>query len=226
MVILEADKVTRSFVIGNMPSLALPQFSLAVLTGEFLVITGPSGSGKSTLLNLLSSLDKPSSGDVRYRGKSLSSMSQYEVARLRNLSFGFIFQAPHLLADRTVIENIGLPFHYGHQYSPKAIRMRCLELLEYVGMAGMAARYPDTLSGGEMQRVVFARALAVRPEIIFADEPTGSLDTDNSRKILELLRDQTLKNCSVIMATHDAEGISYATRVVRLEKLQTQNRAM
>lgn len=222
MVILEADKVWRSFAIGTTASLALPVHSLSVAAGEFLVITGPSGSGKSTLLNILSSLDRPTSGEVRYRGRGLAAMSRQEVAALRNLRFGFIFQTPHLLADRTVIENVMLPFQYGDPRPPKEVRTRCSELLEYIGLAEMAGRYPDTLSGGEMQRVVFARALARRPEVIFADEPTGSLDADNSRKILDLLKIQTAQGCSVIMATHDVEGISYGTRIVRLEKIQAQ----
>ena len=218
MPILEADKVTRSFLVGKKPSLALAEYSLSVYQGEFLVLTGPSGSGKSTLLNLLSGLDRPSAGEVRYRGRNLAALRQQEIAQLRNVCFGYIFQTPHLLPDRTVIENVELPFHYGRPTS--CSRERCRELLLYVGMAEMAMRYPDTLSGGEMQRVVFARALARKPEIIFADEPTGSLDADNSNKILKLLKEQTENNCAVIMATHDAEGISFATRVVRLHKLQ------
>ena len=224
MVILEACKIRRSFIIGNTPSLALAEQSLAVQEGEFLVLTGPSGSGKSTLLNLLSGLDKPSHGEVRYRGQSLATMSQEEIARLRNLSFGFIFQTPHLLPDRTVVENVQLPFHYGPSELQSTIEEKCLKLLAYVGMADLASRYPDTLSGGEMQRVVFARALARRPEIIFADEPTGSLDAGNSKRILELLKEQTEKGRSVIMATHDADGIAYGTRVIRLEKIQTGGR--
>jgi len=220
MLLLEADRVTRSFSIGDTLSLALSEQSLTLCQGEFLVLTGPSGSGKSTLLNLLSGLDKPSQGEVCYRGRSLAMMQPQERARLRNVCFGFIFQTPHLLPDRTVIENVELPFHYSQYSSASAIKERCLNLLEYVGMADMALRYPDTLSGGEMQRVVFARALACQPEIIFADEPTGSLDADNSRKILELLKEQTANNCSVIMATHDAEGIAYASRVVHLQKRQ------
>ena len=147
-------------------------------------------------------------------------MTQQEIAKLRNGSFGFIFQTPHLLPDRTVVENVELPFHYGSPRPSSEIRKRCLLLLEYVGLAALASRYPDTLSGGEMQRVVFARALACKPEVIFADEPTGSLDAVNSCKILELLKEQTANRCSVIMATHDPDGISYGTRVVRLEKLQ------
>lgn len=220
MVLLEASRISRSFVVGTTPCPALAEQSLSVSSGEFLVLTGPSGSGKSTLLNLLSSLDKPSQGEISYRGRSLTTMSGQELARLRNSSFGFIFQTPHLLPDRTVVENVELPFHYGPPQPAAAIERRCLELLAYVGMARLASRYPDTLSGGEMQRVVFARALACRPEIIFADEPTGSLDADNSCNILELLKEQTANGCSVIMATHDPDGISYGSRVVRLEKLQ------
>ncbi len=220
MLLLEAERINRSFIIGTTLSPALAEQSLAVAAGEFLVLTGPSGSGKSTLLNLLSSLDTPSHGEVRYRGRSLAAMSGQELARLRNGSFGFIFQTPHLLPDRTVVENVQLPFHFGHRQAAAAMRRRCLELLDYVGMADLASRYPDTLSGGEMQRVVFARALACRPEIIFADEPTGSLDADNSRKILALLKEQTATGCSVIMATHDPEGIAFGSRVIRLEKLQ------
>ncbi|MBU1566504.1 MAG: ABC transporter ATP-binding protein [Proteobacteria bacterium] len=211
--------MSRSFRIGDQSSLALSEHTLSVQAGEFLVLTGPSGSGKSTLLNVLSGLDRPSLGEVRYRGRSLADMTQQEIARLRNSSFGFIFQTPHLLPDRTVIENVELPFHYGCPRSFSEIRRRCLQLLEYVGMAPLTSRYPDTLSGGEMQRVVFARALACNPEVIFADEPTGSLDAENSCKILELLKKQTANNCSVIMATHDPGGIFYGTRVVRLEKL-------
>ncbi len=218
MVLLEAIGISRSFVIGNTFNLALLEQSFAVAPGEFLVLTGPSGSGKSTLLNLLSSLDKPSQGEVRYRGRSLAAMSRSEIAVLRNTRFGFIFQTPHLLPDRTVIENVRLPFHYGEPRPSAEIAARCFDLLAYVGMADLASRYPDTLSGGEMQRVVFARALACRPEVIFADEPTGSLDADNSSRILKLLQQQTEEGRAVIMATHDAEGISYGTRILRLIK--------
>jgi ABC-type lipoprotein export system ATPase subunit len=219
MLLLEADKVRRSFVIGTTSCLALAEQSLAVAAGEFLVLTGPSGSGKSTLLNLLSSLDRPSGGEVRYRGQNLAAMTRSEIAGLRNSSFGFIFQTPHLLPDRTVMENVELPFHYGPPRTKATVKERCLELLSYVGLAELAWRYPATLSGGEMQRVVFARALAGRPEIIFADEPTGSLDAENSSRILQLLKEQTAQGRAVVMATHDAEGIAYGTRVVRLEKL-------
>ena len=145
-------------------------------------------------------------------------MADGQVALLRNSAFGFIFQTPHLLVDRTVAENISLPFHYGEQANKNDMDSRCRELLSYIGMADLADRYPDTLSGGEMQRVVFARALVRRPTLIFADEPTGSLDADNSEKIMKLLQEQTRQGCTVVMVSHDPEAVRYGSRVLRLEK--------
>lgn len=218
MALLEADRVSRFFPAGKGRSLALPEVSVAVEPGEFLVIAGPSGAGKSTLLNLLGGLDRPSRGEVRYGGRSLAAMAEAQVALLRSSSFGFIFQTPHLLADRTVAENISLPFHYGRPAGKKEVEDRCRDLLAYIGMIELADRYPDTLSGGEMQRVVFARALARRPTLIFADEPTGSLDADNSEKILSLLQEQTRQGCSVVMVSHDPDAVRYGSRVLRLAK--------
>ncbi|EKD35506.1 MAG: hypothetical protein ACD_75C01882G0002 [uncultured bacterium] len=221
MALLEADKVARFFLSGNNSSPALQEVSLTVQPGEFLVITGPSGSGKSTLLNLLGGLDRPSRGEVRYKGQSLAAMSEGQVALLRNISFGFIFQTPHLLVDRTVAENVTLPFHYGKPITPGEMQRRCQELLRYVDMADMAGRYPDTLSGGEMQRVVFARALVRKPPLIFADEPTGSLDAGNSERIMKLLQEQTRQGCTVVMVSHDPEAVQYGSRVIRLEKIHS-----
>ena len=221
LALLEAERVNRFFLAGKNRSLALQEVSLAVYPGEFVVITGPSGAGKSTLLNLLGGLDRPSQGEVRYKGQSLATMNESQIALLRNISFGFIFQTPHLLSDRTVAENICLPFHYGKQIAQAEIKNRCQELLAYVGMADMADRYPDTLSGGEMQRVVFARALVRKPPLIFADEPTGSLDTDNSERILVLLKEQTQRGCTVVMVSHDQDAVQYGSRVIRLDKIHS-----
>lgn len=219
--LLEADKVARFFLSGKNSSPALQEVSLAVQPGEFLVITGPSGSGKSTLLNLLGGLDRPSRGEVRYKGQSLAAMNESQVALLRNISFGFIFQTPHLLVDRTVAENVTLPFHYGKPITQGEIQHRCQELLRAIDMADMADRYPDTLSGGEMQRVVFARALVRKPALIFADEPTGSLDAGNSERIMILLQEQTRQGCTVVMVSHDPEAVQYGSRVIRLEKIHS-----
>lgn len=216
--LLAAQDVSRSFAIGERRITALSPVSLTVAGGDFLVVTGPSGSGKSTLLNLLSGFDRPSTGEVRFHGRVLARMSDKEAAGLRNHSFGFIYQTPHLLPDQTILENVALPFHYGAWIEPGLARRRCSELLDYVGIADLADRYPSTLSGGEMQRAVFARALTREPEIIFADEPTGSLDGRNSEKLLELLRSQTRAGRTVVMVTHDAEAIRYGTSQLVLAK--------
>lgn len=222
--LLEAENICRFFTAGRANILALSPFSLQVHSGEFLTITGPSGAGKSTLLNLLSGLDRPSEGTVRFHGTSISSLSDGEVALFRNSHFGFIFQTPHLLPNKTVFENVALPFQYGKTFPATEIRLRCQELLEYVGLEGAASRYPNTLSGGEMQRVVFARALARKPKVIFADEPTGSLDGHNAKRILSLLEAQAAEGCTVIMVSHDKEAICFGTRMIALEKIQSAER--
>ena len=216
--LLEASHVDRFFQIGSQSVQALARISVSVNTAEFLVITGPSGSGKSTLLNLLSGLDRPSNGDVFFKGESFSQMNGQRLTALRNASFGFIFQTPHLLPDKTVLENTLLPFSYGHYMEPSAARTKCLNLLDYIGMEHLADRYPNTLSGGEMQRVVFARALSREPDIIFADEPTGSLDGKSSRLILELLQEQVKIGRTVIMVSHDTEAIEYGSVTLSLNK--------
>lgn len=219
VLLLEARDIERSFLIDRKKNMALQPMSLAVAMAEFLVITGKSGSGKSTLLNLLSGLDKPSQGEVMFEGGSLASMKEREIAHLRNDCFGFIFQIPHLIPEKTILENVALPFHYGQRITADKVKKRCTELLEYVGLNDLKHRYPNTLSGGEMQRVVFARALARNPKVIFADEPTGSLDAGNSKRILQLLKEQVERGYSVVMATHDVDAVKCGTRVVKLDKM-------
>jgi putative ABC transport system ATP-binding protein len=135
-----------------------------------------------------------------------------------------MYQSPHLLSDKTVLENVMLPFHYGEWLEMRQVREKCRRLLEYVDLLDLADRYPGTLSGGEMQRVVFARALAREPEIIFADEPTGSLDGANSEKLLDMLQQQTVAGRTVIMVTHDADAIGYGSKFLSLSKCRTSLR--
>lgn len=222
MALIEAIDISRSYGSNGRRMVALPPCSIAADSGEMVVITGPSGSGKSTLLQLLSGLDRPDSGDIRCQGRSLLQMGEQELARLRNDTFGFIFQTPHLLFDRTVQENVSLPFAYGTVVSPKQIAARCEELLTYVGLAPMRDRYPNTLSGGEMQRLVFARALVRQPQVIFADEPTGSLDDDNSRRIIDLLLDQVAGGAAVVLVTHDPAVAARGSRLITLAKYRQQ----
>jgi putative ABC transport system ATP-binding protein len=222
--LLEANNISRTFTSGGGKYLALTPVSISISSGDFLVITGPSGAGKSTLLNLLSTLDTPTTGEVFFRGRSLFSKTQADIAVLRNNSFGFIFQTPHLLQDKTVSENIALPFHYGAQHPQHVIDLRCQELLEYIGLVEMADRLPATLSGGEMQRVVFARALVRKPHIIFADEPTGSLDATNSIHLITLLKKQAEQGRAVIMVSHDPLSEKFASRILRMEKANAEDK--
>ena len=216
--LLEACDIERHFRIGTRKIVALDRISAAVNHGEFLVITGPSGSGKSTLLNILSGLDTPSLGEVSFKGRPLSLMEPQQRADLRNESFGFIFQTPHLLFDKTVLENTLLPFSYGSPIDRETAVSRGLELLTHVGLEHLAHRYPNTLSGGEMQRIVFARALCREPDVIFADEPTGNLDGTNSGKLLQLLEEQAGKGRTVIMVTHDPEAAARGSSSLHLSK--------
>ena len=196
----------------------MAEVSLEVQGGEFLVVTGPSGSGKSTLLNILGGLDQPTTGEVVYRDQSLSMLDEPALARLRNDTFGFVFQTPHTLPDKSVLENILLPFQYGTQMPDREKYEHADALLAYVGLTDLAARYPNTLSVGELQRVVFARALVRDPEIILADEPTGSLDAENSKRLLDLLDDQAQKGRTIIMVTHDERAMAIGTRQLRVDK--------
>lgn len=218
MIVLEARRVSRFFATGGRRLPALAPVSVSLEAGTFLVVTGPSGSGKSTFLNLLSGLDQPSQGEVLYRGEPLHAFTGVELARFRNQRFGFVFQTPHVLTNKTVLENVALPANYGPPEDRETVHARCRALLEYVGLGGMEAREPNTLSGGELQRVVTARALLHDPEILFADEPTGNLDADNARRILELLRDQAAAGRVVVMVTHERDAVRYGNRELRLEK--------
>jgi len=219
--IITAENISREYAIGGRRVRALEPVDVEVAAGQFWVVTGPSGSGKTTLLNLLSGFDQPTTGRVEFCGTSLASLPDFRVAQLRNDSFGFIHQTPHLMSHKTVLENVALPFLYGSWLGSKEVNRRCSAMLDYVGMQELEHRYPATLSGGEMQRVVFARALVRDPEVIFADEPTGSLDADNSGRILKMLRQQSELGRSVIMVTHDSDAVRYGS--YRISLLKSKN---
>jgi putative ABC transport system ATP-binding protein len=219
MALLLGNNLTRTYPVGSQLVTALATVSLKVNPGHFLVITGPSGAGKSTLLNLISGLEQPSSGEVLFKGLCLSTMNETKLANIRNTAFGFIFQIPHVLPHKTVCENVAMPFHYGQLTDPDHYKSQCLEHLEYVGLGKLKDRSPNTLSGGELQRLVFARALVRDPQIIFADEPTGSLDAANSKIILDLLKEQANRGRAVVMVTHEKEAMAYGSDILKLNKI-------
>jgi putative ABC transport system ATP-binding protein len=190
--------------------------SLAVARGQFLAVMGRSGSGKSTLLRLMGGLEAADEGVVRVDGTDLTALTETERARRRRHGLGFVFQSFNLIPTLTVAENVELPLAL-NDVAPSDIRRRSRELLEELGLAGCAERFPEDISGGEQQRAAIARAVIHEPKLVLADEPTGNLDQDTAKHVLELLeRTCRERNATLIVATHSAELAAHAERVVRI----------
>ncbi len=191
---------------------ALRGISIEVDAGDTVAVMGPSGCGKSTLLHLIGAMDRPTSGDVRLDGRSIGDLSDTELAELRRRDLGFVFQFFNLLPSLTVRENVALPLVLERR-ERRLVHARTEELLERVGLARRAEHYPAELSGGEMQRVAIARAVAGEPRLVLADEPTGSLDSENGRDVMHLLTDLNRDlGVTLIVATHDADVARFAKR--------------
>jgi lipoprotein-releasing system ATP-binding protein len=195
---------------------------LEVQAGEFVCVVGASGSGKSTMLHLLGTLDRPDKGEIHLEGERIDNLPSENRDRLRNQTFGFIFQFYHLLPELNTLENVLVPHMIAHSLwswigQRRTLRHRGEELLERVGLSHRLRHRPRELSGGEMQRAAIARALVNRPRILLADEPTGNLDADNGLEIIRLLRDLNhTENLTIIMVTHNLDLVAGTDRVVRL----------
>lgn len=195
----------------------LNNINLTFYEGEFTAIIGQSGSGKSTLLNIIGSLDKPTSGDILFRGDNISHFTNNDMANFRNKSIGFIFQFHFLLPEFTVLENVLMPTWIKYGYDTEKDKERALELLEYVGLKDFINRNSNNLSGGQQQRVAIARALTNNSDIILADEPTGNLDSESSKQIYKLLREINLKfKTTFIIVTHDLRISDMCDRVIEI----------
>ena len=216
MEVTRIENVTRVFKTGKLETQALRGVSLSIESGEFTALVGPSGSGKTTLLQLIGCLDLPTSGQVFINGKEVSQLKRNQRADMRRGTIGFIFQFFALIPTLTAYENIEMPLLLnGHSASER--RARVMQLLESVGLADRAPYRPDQLSGGEQQRVAVARALATKPALILADEPTANLDTPNGAQVMEtMLRLNEETGVTFIFATHDPRVIKYARRVITL----------
>ncbi|WP_343346574.1 ABC transporter ATP-binding protein [Terrisporobacter petrolearius] len=192
----------------------LKDINLDVKEGEFLSVMGPSGAGKTTLLNILSTVDKPTSGNVYYENKDISKMNNKELSKFRRDNIGFIFQDYNLLDSMSVEDNIALPLVIGNEKQRK-IKEEVVRLAKFFGIEAHLKKYPYELSGGQKQRAAAARALITSPKIIFADEPTGALDSKSSSELLNCLKDMNEKfNVTVIMVTHDPFSASYSKKVI------------
>ncbi|MBK6795450.1 MAG: ABC transporter ATP-binding protein [Acidobacteria bacterium] len=218
MAILEARNVTREYRMSAETVRALSDVSVSIERGEFAAILGTSGSGKSTLLNLFGGLDRPTSGEILFDGKSLSPLTSLEMSRYRLNSVGMIFQNFNLIPTMTALENVALSLAFAGLGRHER-KSRALKLLESVGLAHRATHRPSELSGGEQQRVSIARAIANNPQVLLADEPSGNLDSSRAGEVMELLNEMRLKDGrTVILVTHDQELASrYATRILRLK---------
>ena len=210
--ILTALEVSRVFGSGDTAVTALSAINLTVEQGDFLAVTGRSGSGKTTLLNLLSGLDRPSTGTVHFHGDDLAGLRESDLVDMRRHKIGFVFQSFGLMPLLSAQENVELPLHIAGR-SWRERRQRANEALDAVGLGARARHRPFELSGGEQQRVSIARALVTQPEVVFADEPTGELDTATARSIAETLGDVAAsRRATVIVATHDLDLAAMAQR--------------
>jgi ABC-type lipoprotein export system ATPase subunit len=213
--VIELRNVFRSFDQDEARVDAVRGIDLTIERGQFVAVIGPSGSGKSTVLNLIGALDRPTEGDVLLDGRSLSKCSRTELARLRGLTIGFVFQAFNLVPGITAAENVALPAVLLRK-RPAEYRDDVARLLDLVGLLAKAERLPGQLSGGEQQRVAFARALVMDPPILLADEPTGNLDTKAGEAIVDLLEASHDAGRTIVLVTHDLRLASRAQRIVHL----------
>ncbi|MEA3559091.1 MAG: ABC transporter ATP-binding protein [Candidatus Thermoplasmatota archaeon] len=214
---IELKSIHKTYKMGETFVRALRNVGLRIGQGELVAVTGPSGSGKTTLMNMLGILDRPTKGTILINRKPVSELSEGNLSRIRLLNYGFVFQQFYLLPTLTAFENVYLPIKESRKYGSGG-KKRAFDLLGEVGMEDRANHLPSQLSGGEQQRVAIARALANDPPVILADEPTGELDTENSKMIIELLRrlnrdlDKTL-----VSITHDPEVARRAKRSIRMK---------
>ncbi len=214
--VIEVRDVRKYFIIGKEKVKALNGVNLDIMRGEFVVILGTSGSGKSTFLNVLAGLEKPTKGTVSILGEEISSFSERKLAKFRKKHIGFIFQSYNLMPNLTAMENVAMPLTF-RKVRPNKRNLEAAKLLKSVNLGTHIFHKPTQMSGGQQQRVGIARAFAGTPEIIFADEPTGNLDSKTSKTVLELMIGMARKNNqTIIMVTHDPDFANYGDKVVYL----------
>ena len=216
MSLIELKDVSKLYGFGDATSVALDEVNLAIEQGECVAVMGPSGSGKSTLMNVIGLLDRPTHGDYRLNTQKVSRLSANQRARYRRDRIGFIFQSFNLLPRLTALDNVALPLLYRGLSVGKRNR-KAWDMLERVGLGDRAYYHPRQLSGGQAQSVAIARALVNDPQLIIADEPTGNLDSNSSRLVMELLSEIHKTGNTVIFVTHNPELTRYATRVVYMQ---------
>lgn len=213
--VINLENVSKKYLMGETTVTALDNVSFCVKQGEFVCIMGPSGSGKSTCMNMIGCLDRPSTGKIYINGKETSKMTEKELAVLRNKTVGFVFQQYNLLSNLSVLENVMVPLRY--KKIPLSQRKDlAIEALNKMGLQERLNHLPSELSGGQKQRVAIARATVTKPKIILADEPTGALDQETGKKVMELFREINSRGTTVVIVTHDAKIGASIPRCIKL----------
>jgi ABC-type lipoprotein export system ATPase subunit len=217
MALIELRNITKTYFLGEMEVPVLKGISLDIEKGDYVALMGASGSGKSTLMNILGCLDRQTGGDYFFEGEELGRASGDHRARVRNQKIGFVFQSFNLLPRTSALENVIMPLAYtAGELSRKECRERGLAALERVGLSDRVGHYPSQLSGGQQQRVAIARALINHPPVLFADEPTGNLDSHTSVDVMKMFDELSEQGITVILVTHSMEIAEFARRVVRI----------
>ena len=212
---IKTRNLRRSYLTGTQSVDAIKGIDLDISKGEFISIMGPSGSGKTTLMNIIGCLDSPSSGEYYLNDKLVSELSDNELATIRNSEIGFVFQSFHLLARNSALDNIMLPLKYAGKDKVSALE-RSQEVLKQVGLSDRASHTPAELSGGQQQRVAIARALVNSPSIIFADEPTGNLDSKTGAEVMSLFKDLNANGQTIILITHEESIANQSNRIITI----------
>lgn len=215
--VVELKGINKFYKVGKDKLHVLKSINLNIQKGEFVMIMGKSGSGKTTLLNILGFLDKFDEGQYLFHEKDVTGLNENQRSIFRNTNIGFVFQQFNLISTLNIYQNVELPMVYNNKYSKEEKKNRIERNLEVVGLLDKMKQKPLQLSGGQQQRVAIARALVNEPEIIFADEPTGALDSDTGIEIMNLLKELNKQGKTIIMVTHDPDLTKYATKIVRLK---------
>lgn len=212
---IQIINIKKTYMAQNVKTSALHCINLEIKEGEFVAITGKSGCGKSTLLNILGGMDTPTGGEYLFNGVSANRLKAKSLAKFRNETIGYIFQGFNLISEINIVDNVSLPLGYAGM-SRKKRTQRSNEALKCVGLENELHKYPTQLSGGQQQRVAIARAIVTNPKVLLADEPTGNLDKENGKNILEIIKGLNATGTTVVMVTHDKEIAESAQRIINI----------
>jgi putative ABC transport system ATP-binding protein len=215
-VIINVKNLKKVYTIGTERVIALAGIDMQIRRGEICCLFGPSGSGKSTLLNMLAGLEKPTTGEISINGARIDKMNEKQLADFRRTNFGFVFQSYNLLPALTALENVEMPMIF-RGVNPKLRKQQAIKMLQYVGLQDRIKHKPTQMSGGQQQRVGIARAFVARPPVVFADEPTGNLDTHTTYEVMDMMSRMVKKrNATMIIVTHDNEIAEYGDHIIKI----------